>query len=213
MLKVRMMKVIEHFESTIKQIPRDIDDDGHKKISKITIFFWGVHLSITISLFCIIVVHDGTIDTTAGTGLVILQLMVSKIFDSVNRLYDNALKIQSNTADIKDVILSLIRDYHTLFDSSKKNDPEYERCIESIAILDHQIRDDLVVYSKNMRAWKIAVNSFFWNSPDHTPLLEKDVIKEKLLRIIARMTAIRTKRDVGIYDTSPETQSLRLMVF
>ncbi|AGE56697.1 hypothetical protein ATCVNEJV2_652L [Acanthocystis turfacea Chlorella virus NE-JV-2] len=157
--------------------------------------------------------HDGTIDTTAGTGLVILQLMVSKIFDSINRLYDNSLKIQSNTADIKDVILSIIRDYHTLFDSPGKKDPEYERCIESIAVLDNQIRDDLLVYSKNMRTWKIVVNSFFWKSPDHTPLLEKDVIKEKLLRIIARMTAIRTKRDAGIYDTSPETQSLRLMVF
>lgn len=38
-MKVYMMKVIEHFETTIKQIPTDIDDDGHKKISKITIFF------------------------------------------------------------------------------------------------------------------------------------------------------------------------------
>jgi hypothetical protein len=207
-----MMKVIEHFETTIKQIPVDIDDDGHKKISKINIFFWGVHLSITISLFCLIVLQDGTIDTTAGTGLVILQLMVSKIFESVNRLYDNALKIQSNTADIKDVIISIIKDYYNVFDTAKKDDPEYERCIESIAVLDHQIRDDLVVYSKSMRTWKIIVNSFFWKSPEHTPLLEKDVIKEKLLRIISRMATIRTRRE-GMYDTSPETQSLRIMAF
>ncbi|AGE50231.1 hypothetical protein ATCVCanal1_560L [Acanthocystis turfacea Chlorella virus Canal-1] len=206
-----MMKVIEHFETTIKHIPIDIDDDGHKKISKINIFFWGVHLSITISLFCLIVLQDGTIDTTAGTGLVILQLMVSKIFESVNRLYDNALKIQSNTADIKDVIINIIKDYYNVFDASKK-DPEYERCLESIAILDHQIRDDLVVYARSMRAWKIVVNSFFWKSPEHTPLLEKDVIKEKLLRIISRMAAIRTRRE-DIYDTSPESQSLRIMAF
>jgi hypothetical protein len=207
-----MMKVIEHFETTIKQIPVDIDDDGHKKISKINIFFWGVHLSITISLFCLIVLQDGTIDTTAGTGLVILQLMVSKIFESVNRLYDNALKIQSNTADIKDVIISIIKEYYNVFDTEKKDDPEYERCIESIAVLDHQIRDDLVVYSKSMRTWKIIVNGFFWKSPEHTPLLEKDVIKEKLLRIISRMATIRTRRE-GMYDTSPETQSLRIMAF
>lgn len=212
MLKVCMMKVITNFETTIKQIPRDIDDDGHKKISKITIFFWGFHLSITISLFFFIVMYDGTIDTTAGTGLVILQLMVSKIFESVNRLYDNALKIQSNTADIKDVIINIIKDYYNVFDSSKKDDPEYERCIESIAILESQIRDDLLVYSRNMRAWKIIANSFFWKSPEHTPLLEKDVIKEKLLRIIARMTIVHTRRE-GVYDTSPETQSLRIMAF
>ena len=171
-----------------------------------------MHLSITISLFCLIVLQDGTIDTTAGTGLVILQLMVSKIFESVNRLYDNALKIQSNTADIKDVIISIIKDYYNVFDTAKKDDPEYERCIESIAVLDHQIRDDLVVYSKSMRTWKIIVNGFFWKSPEHTPLLEKDVIKEKLLRIISRMATIRTRRE-GMYDTSPETQSLRLMAF
>ena len=207
-----MMKVIEHFETTIKQIPLDIDDDGHKKISNINNFFWGVHLSITISLFCLIVLHDGTIDSTAGTGLVILQLMVSKIFETINRLYDNALKIQSNTADIKDVIITLIKDYYNVFDMSKRNDPEYERCIESIAVLDHQIRDDLDVYSRSMRTWKIIVNSFFWKSPEHTPLLEKDAIKEKLLRIISRMVAIRAKRE-GVYDTSPDTQSIRVMAF
>lgn len=157
--------------------------------------------------------YDGTIDTTAGTGLVILQLMVSKIFESVNRLYDNALKIQSNTADIKDVIINIIKDYYNVFDTSKKDNPDYERCIESIAILDSQLKDDLDLYSKNMRTWKIIVNSFFWKSPEHTPLLEKDAIKEKLLRIIARMTIIHSQREKGVYDTSPDTQSLRIMAF
>ncbi|AGE55718.1 hypothetical protein ATCVMN08101_668L [Acanthocystis turfacea Chlorella virus MN0810.1] len=210
--KVPMMKVIEHFESTVRQIPRDVDDDGHKKISMINNFFWGTHLSVTITLFAFIVMYDGILDSAAGTGLVILQLMVTKIFESINRLYDNALMIQSNTVDIKDVIINIIKDYHSVFDTSKKDDPEYERCIESIAVLDHQIRDDLVTYSKNMRTWRIVVNSFFWKSPDHTPLLEKDAIKEKLLRIISRMAVIGTKR-VGVHDTSPEFQSLRVMAY
>lgn len=206
------MKVVEHFQHTINQIHRYIDEDGNKKITRITNFFWTLHLSMTVVLFYFTLSKQHNVDAIGGTGLVILQLMVTKIFDTMNRLYDNAVTIQSNTVGIKDVIISIIKEYYKVFDMPAITDNEYESCIESIAILDNQIRDDLITYSKNMRTWKIILNSFFWKSPDYTPLLEKDAIKEKLLRILTRMTKFLAKHD-GVHDTSPETQSIRVMAF
>jgi hypothetical protein len=63
-----------------------------------------------------------------------------------------------------------------------------------------------------MTTWKIVVNSFFWKSPDHTPMLQKDVIKDKFLRILERMATWCTTHD-KIHDTSPETQSLRIVAY
>jgi hypothetical protein len=65
-----------------------------------------------------------------------------------------------------------------------------------------------------MRAWKIVMNILIWTSPQHTPLLQKDVIKDKFLRIIEKLTIAHKKRDdTHVHDTSPETQSLRVMAF
>jgi hypothetical protein len=160
----------------------------------------------------LIVLYDGRVDQLAATGLVVLQLMVTKIFDSAGQLYDNAISVQKNTADITEIMLTIIKKYYNVWEISGNKDPEYERCKESIAILDNQITDDLERYSKNMTTWKIVVNSFFWKSPDHTPLLQKDVIKEKFLRILDRMTTWCMSHD-KIHDTSPETQSLRIMAY
>jgi hypothetical protein len=209
-----MMQVITDFQYTLRKIPKKIDPDGHKKISKITHIFWGIHFSITITLLCLIVLYDGKIDDLGGTGLVVLQLMVTKFFEASNKLYDNAVSIQNSTADITEVILALIKQYYDVFEKTEIKDPEYERCTESIAILDHQLRDDLDRYSRGMRAWKIVMNILIWTSPQHTPLLQKDVIKDKFLRIIEKLTIAHKKRDdTHVHDTSPETQSLRVMAF
>jgi hypothetical protein len=111
-------------------------------------------------------------------------------------------------------MLSLIRKYYDVFETMGIKDPEYERCKEGIAILDNQITDDLERYSKNMTTWKIVMNSFFWKSPEHTPMLQKDVIKDKFIRILAKMTVCHIKHDENNnQDTSPESQSLRIMAY
>ena len=207
----RMIRVIEHFQYTIQQIPANIPENGHKKISRITSIFWLVHLSLTACIFYLIAAED--IEKVWANCLVVLQLMITKVFESMNRLYDNSLTVQSNAADITDIILTLIKDYYNVFEPQNYSDADCERCVESISVLDHQIRDDLDIYSKNMRAWKIIVNSFFWKSPDHTPLLvDKDAIKNRLLRIILQMKSVRQKRD-GVADSSPENYSITAMRF
>ena len=209
-----MPKIIKDFQYTINRIPTKIDQDGHKRISKITNVFWGIHFAITITLVWLIVSYDGKINDVGGISLVVLQLMVTKIFDSAGKMYDNAVAIQISTADITEIMLSLIKKYYDLLDVPGNKNPEYERFREGIAILGNQIADDLERYSKNMTTWKIVVNSFFWKSPEHTPLLQKDVIKDKFLRIIAKMTVFHIKHNEdNTQDTSPETQSLRIMAY
>lgn len=198
------MKVIEKFKNTISSIPEVIDENGHEKISRIMTCIWCVHLIAT-GIFLYFIVSPGHDDTSYGTCLVVLQLMVSKIFESSNRLYDNCMMIQSNTADIKETILRMMKDYYNVFE--QKLTPEFVDDIHYISILEERIKDDLLAYSRNMHTWTIILNSVFWKSPEHTPFLEKDAIHDKLVMIIKHLQKMSSTKE-QFNDTSPEVTSI-----
>lgn len=203
------MKVISNFKNTISSIPEVIDENGHEKIARIMTCIWCLHLIAT-GIIVYFIVAPGHDDTSFGTYLIVLQLMVSKIFESSNRMYDNCMMIQSNTADIKETILRLIKDYYDVFE--QKHTSEFVHDINYISILDERIKDDLLAYSRNMHTWTIILNSFFWKSPEHTPFLEKDAIRDKLIMIINHLNKMRDSKE-QLNDTSPEVTSINKVQF
>ena len=174
--------VIQNIKSTIVSIPGIIRPGDHKKISHLMIFFWVVHFVSTGALAFFVLKDENDNDATLiGTLMVILQLMITKIFESSNKLYDNCMRIQSNVADINYTILGLIRDYHDLFDRGININ---DRVKERLKKLNDRVVDDLEAYERNMHIFTLFVNSFFWKSPEYTPFLEKNVIRDNFVSIL-----------------------------
>jgi len=175
--------VIQNIKFTIDSIPKVIRPDGHKKISHMMNFYWVIHFVGTAVMIGII--SSGGVarkyDSLIGTLMVILQLMITKIFDSTNKLYDNCMRVQSNVADINFTVLGLIRDYHDLIDRGIDNN---ERAKERLKKLNDRVIANLEAYKRNMHTFTLIVNSFFWKSPEYTPFLEKDAIRDNFVAIL-----------------------------
>lgn len=174
--------VIQNIKTTIDSIPGIIRTDGHKKISRMMIFYWGLHFIATAIMTTFVILDkENQNSQLVGTLMVILQLMISKIFESSNKMYDNCMRIQSNVADINITILGLIRDYHCLLNKGIHNN---ERSKERLTKLNDRVVENLQAYKRNMHILTLFVNSFFWKSPEYTPFLEKDAIRDNFITIL-----------------------------
>ncbi|AGE53323.1 hypothetical protein PBCVFr5L_787L [Paramecium bursaria Chlorella virus Fr5L] len=91
------------------------------------------------------------------------------------------MRIQSNVSDINYTILGLIRDYHDLLDRGINVN---ECAKERLTRLNDRIVENLEAYEQNMHMLTLFVNSFFWKSPEYTPFLEKDVIRDSFVTIL-----------------------------
>jgi hypothetical protein len=175
--------VIQNIKTTVDSIPGIIRPGDHKKISRLMIFYWVFHFAATAAMIGTIAA-DGQMkkfNELIGTLMVILQLMITKIFESTNKQYENCMRIQSNVSDINYTILGLIRDYHDLLDRGiNVNECTKER----LTRLNDRIVENLEAYERNMHMLTLLVNSFFWKSPEYTPFLEKDVIRDSFVTIL-----------------------------
>ena len=82
----------------------------------------------------------------------------------------------------------------------KNNTNMYDDVSDMFDALNEHILQDLETYSKNMHVWSILVNSFLWKSPEFTPYLEKDAIKD---RISAIMSQLQKEDERNLYQGSP----------
>jgi hypothetical protein len=117
--------------------------------------------------------------------MIILQLMVTKIFESANKMYENCMRIQSNVSDINITILHAIKQYHAWI--RKNNMDMYDDVSGMFDALNDHILQDLETYSRNMHALNILANSFLWKSPEFTPYLEKNAIKDRISAIMSQL--------------------------
>jgi hypothetical protein len=181
------MKILEDINITISSIPRIIKPNGHKRIGNTMIFFWVFHIvSVAIlTLFTILPPDNDTV--LLGSLMIILQLMVTKIFESLNKMYDNCMRIQSNVSDIQMTILNILKEYNDFIITNAKL---LDHVTEHLSILNERIIADLEAYSRNMHILTIVGNSFLWKSPEYTPYLEKDVIRDKFATIMVRLKRV-----------------------
>jgi hypothetical protein len=178
------MKILEDINITISSIPRIIKPHGHKKIGHTMIFFWAFHIIATAIMTLLIIIPPDTDNMLISTFMIILQLMVTKIFESTNKMYENCMRIQSNVSDIKMTILNILKEYN---DFIWTNADLHDHVTEYLSILNGRIIADLEAYSRNMHLLNIIGNSFLWKSPEYTPYLEKGVIQDKFATIMMHL--------------------------
>ena len=124
------------------------------------IFYWVFHFAATAAMIGTISA-DGQLkkfNELIGTLMVILQLMITKIFESTNKQYENCMRIQSNVSDINYTILGLIRDYHDLLDRGINVN---ECAKERLTRLNDRIVENLQAYERNMHIFTLFVTYQF----------------------------------------------------
>jgi hypothetical protein len=102
-------------------------------------------------------------------------------------------------ADINFTILGLIRDYHALFDRGINNN---ERAKERLKKLNDRVIENLEAYERNMHTFTLIINSFFWKSPEYTPFLEKDAIRNNFVAILNDFQKDIDKQNIDMHAIS-----------
>jgi hypothetical protein len=189
-----MDKALEDFRDTIGTIPQSVKPYGHKKISNVMIFFWVVNLAATTAM-TILILNDERTSVLIGTFLIILQLIITKIFETANKMYDHAMRIQLNVNDVK---LHMFKDLRTVAEIvSKRKHEDLSDIVHYIHTLNENIVYDLHKYEENMRLKIILLNCIIWKSPEFTlHLEEKDLISHKFSMILESLINMPEKKIV-----------------
>ena len=194
------MNSIEELKITLSSIPNIIDEDDHKKVSRVMTFFWLIYLTCSGVIIWRIIAPPLLDDLTYGTVLVVLQLMITKISDTCNRMYDTVLSIQNNIMKKKDIILLHVENYSNLVRNIETDKDHHVHVINNV------LRDDLQTYKRNTCCIRILTNAFLLKSMEPTPMLEKDAIKENLEALYENIK--NELRNHVTCDTSPNDASL-----
>ena len=150
---------------------------SHTKVRKVLIGVWVINILCIVPIFVLSFIrkNDGNV---IGIGMVVVQLYISKIIESLNKLYDKLTKIYSETEYIK---LRLIEIFNACEDHHRRcpnEDIKYSTG-KYIVNLSRGILSDISTCDKETRISSIIINSVMWKSPHYTKFLDRSFVNDK----------------------------------
>jgi len=174
------------FMNSLDRMNRDIRPDGHSRIRKIMGMFWIVHMMLTITMTIMIIRQDLVV--LMSTFLVILQLYITKIFESLNRIYDKAMIVQSNMRYVRADMIDIAKRYATQMSLAMTEEhmsllyiDVIENASTRIKNLSQFIEKDVEAFVDDMKIVSLVINALLWKSPEYTRYLEKDAVRTEFL--------------------------------
>ncbi|ABU44233.1 hypothetical protein AR158_C688L [Paramecium bursaria Chlorella virus AR158] len=150
-------------------------DERQTTIRRVMTFYWFVHVILT-ALFTIFVIVD-MYPNLMSTFLIILQLYIIKIFESLNEMYSKVMNVEMTSISL----IEYIQD--ELFKCiEEKHDHLYR--VEHVS---SNILCDLREFEIEMKWYILILSSFFWKVPKHSNFItKKDVAKEVFENILKK---------------------------
>ena len=144
-----------------------IADERQLLIRRVMAFYWTFHIIVT-AILADFVMND-KYSTLMSTFLIILQLNIIKIFESLSGMYSKAMIVET-------VSTSLIEYMQGRFLKCLESKHEYLECVEHVS---SDIIKDLHEFEIEMKWYRLLLYSFLWKVPRHAKYItEKDFAKE-----------------------------------
>lgn len=174
------------FMNSLDRMNKNIRPDGHSKIRKIMGMFWICHMILTITMTIIIIRQELVV--LMSTFLVILQLYITKIFESLNRTYDKAMVVQTNVRYVRADMIEIAKRYATQLNFAMTEEHMnlmYVDVIDNastrIKNLSQFIEKDVDAFIDDMKIASLIINALLWKSPEYTRYLEKDAVRTEFI--------------------------------
>lgn len=150
-----------------------VSDERQKTIRKVMTGYWVFHVIITGVLTTFIVID--TYPNLMSTFLIILQLYIIKIFESLNGMYSKVMTVE--TVSIPLVGYMQDRIFKCL---EAKSDHIY-----GVEYVSSDILNDLREFEKEMKWYVLVLSSFLWKVPKHSKFITgKDTAKEAFENVL-----------------------------
>ena len=150
-----------------------ISDERQSTIRRVMVFYWIFHVIITGILTGFIVIDS--YPTLMSTFLIILQLNIIKIFESLFGMYSKAMHVETVTTSLIDYLQGKF--FHCL---EKKI--EYIHCVEEVS---GDILHDLREFEMEMVWYWLLLHAIVWKVPKHSKFItEHNVAKDQFEKCI-----------------------------
>lgn len=174
------------FMNSLDRMNKDITPDGHGKIRKIMGMFWIFHMILTITMTIVIIRQELVV--LMSTFLVILQLYITKIFESLNRMYDKAMVVQTNVRYVRADMIEIAKRYATQLNLAMTEEhmnlmyiDVIDNASTRIKNLSQFIEKDVDAFIDDMNIASLIINALLWKSPEYTRYLEKDAVRTEFI--------------------------------
>lgn len=144
-----------------------IADERQSLIRRVMAFYWVFHIVVTVLLAFFVVNEKYSV--LMSTFLIILQLNIIKIYESLNNMYSKAMAVET-------VSTSMIEYMQGRFLKCLESKQQYLECVEHVS---SDIIKDLREFETEMKWYWLLLYSFLWKVPRHAKYItEKDFAKE-----------------------------------
>jgi len=146
------------------------------------IFFWVLYSLLILFLAPLVILES--INPVLSIFFVVLQLNVTKIFESLNKTYDKTTVIQSNLISVKTDMLNIAKKMSMQLGGIHLRESDLvEKTEGRMRIFGQMIERDVDTFIADMRIASIVLNAMLWKTLRYTKYLEKGVIHSEFISI------------------------------
>ena len=170
------------FRRVCTRMGTDIPHDCHEKVRRVMIFFWVLYSLLILFLAPLVILES--INPVLSIFFVVLQLNVTKIFESLNKTYDKTTVIQSNLISVKTDMLNIAKKMSMQLGGIHLRESDLvEKTEGRMRIFGQMIERDVDTFIADMRIASIVLNAMLWKTLRYTKYLEKGVIHSEFISI------------------------------
>jgi hypothetical protein len=154
---------------------------AHARVRKVLIGVWVVNIMFVVPIFVLSFTKKNQADVI-GLGMVVIQLYVAKIIESLNKLYDKLTRIYSESEYIRMRLVEIF----SACEEHRRNFPNAEIRFTAgkyIISLSRGILADIADCSKETKIINVIINSFMWKSPLYAKFLDRTFVNDKAIII------------------------------
>ena len=154
---------------------------AHARVRQVLIGVWVINIMCIVPIFVLSFTKKNQGDVI-GLGMVVIQLYVAKIIESLNKLYDKLTRIYSESEYIR---LRLVEIFSACEEQHRKFPNAAIRFTvgKYIISLSRGILADIADCTKETKITSIIINSFMWKSPHYTKFLDRTFVNDKAIII------------------------------
>lgn len=167
---------------------------GYVRIRRLMTFVWFLHVA-TLAVIIAFSFQSPTRDGVFGVLMAVQQLFIGKVIDSLDKMYNKTMRVQTDALVIKHRIVRIVKiheEYRKIVRAKHADHEQKLLCVENtIQNVAVGLNSDIRAFMDEIKLLELVTSSFMWKSPKLSSFLDAGVLDTCVTELRTDLDSVR----------------------